>query len=355
MSEFVVPEPESIRVTKSKKKKKPVKNNNLVEQEKVETKMSENVDIKYFGCGGCGINIVKAFAKNTNCDYRLIDTSKSNVDKKDKIEIIQGTGSGSGQVRAANVEAISNYINTKAFEESAPADVNVVVFSFSGGSGSVTAPLLINELHRRNKAVLAIAVMDTDTQKNFENTVNTIKSLENLCGNTKYLPMSIFSNNSEGGREKANEVILKRMNILHSFFTTDYRELDKSDKINWLRPDITLGVPGGIKGLYITDSETVDFTEGVEKFFEIDYDFHYESVMFVSSTDNQPRIKSRINYQGIDESDTFIGISGIPISEELVTFMNDYLNRYRSQQIKTQTFAFDMDEKSTTHGNGLIV
>lgn len=102
--------------------------------------MSSNGTITLFGCGGAGINQV-AFFNNAdqepncaNIHTGYVDASHSNMRddfNKDDIFLLDNVD-GSGKVRKENHQEIANVVK-QILLQIQPGDLNVVVFSASGG------------------------------------------------------------------------------------------------------------------------------------------------------------------------------------------------------------------------------
>lgn len=100
----------------------------------------EKGTIRIYGCGGCGVNQAAFFnnsAEEPNCaevKTSYIDASRSNLKEEFKEEdiFILPNVDGSGKVRKENHKEISNVIK-QVLLQMEPGDLNVVVFSASGG------------------------------------------------------------------------------------------------------------------------------------------------------------------------------------------------------------------------------
>lgn len=90
-------------------------------------------------------------------DPAFIDTSRSNLTPEipeEKIYILDNTD-GSGKVRRENHAQISSSIK-HILQSQQPGEFNIVVFSASGGSGSVLGPLIVSELLARGLPVVVL-------------------------------------------------------------------------------------------------------------------------------------------------------------------------------------------------------
>jgi hypothetical protein len=319
---------------------------------------TEHPSVAIFGCGGCGTNLVNRFGSDLSdeVDIRIVDTSKSNmVDTPYKTKIIDGNGSG--KVRASNLDIINKYISSEAFEEEEAKDINIVIFSLSGGSGSVIGPLLINELHRQDKAVVAIVVAEMTSQLDTENTSKTFMSLESICNSGIYLPVMVFDNSRT--RSKVDIVIGHRLKLLTDFLTSSVFELDKSDKINWLRPDKAIGTPAGVYGIHMAQGKAGDYSEESGEVLDMPKDHIYDSVAYVSQTPDQSvSMDSRILYHGIDNQigdNTVVGLVGFPISTKFVGLINSKLSKYQSQAATCAPLGIQTKSVGTNHNSGLVI
>ena len=118
--------------------------------------------VSVFACGGAGLNLVRRTLPDiTNrVSYKFLDTSIANLLPGESAHIIGG--GGSGLVRGLNNDASIKAIAGLSDEDLNLNDINIVVFSLSGGSGSVLGPLLISDIAgRRKRLVIALTVSST--------------------------------------------------------------------------------------------------------------------------------------------------------------------------------------------------
>lgn len=196
-----------------------------------------------YGCGGFGVNITKTFEKDAGNDIPghaivtpyYVDTSRSNLESDiddSRIFILQGVD-GSGKVRKTNHPAIAENVRLllKQFQ---PAEFNIVVFSSSGGSGSVFGPLLISELQKRGVPVVGIVVGSDESVITANNTLNTIKSLENIAIRNGVPTVMYYEHNRPG--QKQSDVDARCTGVIGRLSTLVSREnhgLDTKDIRNW--------------------------------------------------------------------------------------------------------------------------
>lgn len=153
----------------------------------------QNKSLRVYACGGTGINIATKLEnlvgdKNDydNIDVVYLDTSRSNLGNtctEDNTLIIPRINSqlhrseGSGKNRSVNEEAIYEAI-PGAFTKFPPHDLNAVVFSGSGGSGSVIGPLLVDQLLADGQNVVVVLLGTEESVKAANNTRGTLMTLE---------------------------------------------------------------------------------------------------------------------------------------------------------------------------------
>lgn len=143
--------------------------------------------IMFYACGGTGINLLRSHREdlvlnvaeqNANEHFAYIDTSFANlhnVSAKDTFTLKGLDGSGSN--RPKNAEAIMGVLPQILLAHE-PKDMNVVLFSASGGSGSVAGPLIMEELLKQGKMAVAIIIGSHETLKRTTNTIGTLTGLE---------------------------------------------------------------------------------------------------------------------------------------------------------------------------------
>lgn len=198
-----------------------------------------------FACGGCGINQASHFEQFrdkedpgfASIDVVYLDTSKSNlfnsVVDKDKIYIVEGLD-GSGKVRAENHREIGDCV-LDILQTHKPGDINFVLSSGSGGSGSVIAPSLVQELLQRNIPVIVITIGSTDSRIELENTIKTLKSYEAIAQLRKVPVNALYFENSKSMvRSEVDKNVQAAIVLLAALFSRQNKELDSSDLYNWL-------------------------------------------------------------------------------------------------------------------------
>lgn len=202
-------------------------------------------NVRIFGCGGGGTNIAYALEKLrgnkelgfAEADIAYVDASRSNM-RSDipakSVYLVDGID-GSGKVRSENHAEISLRIKDILLQFQ-PADLNIIIATLAGGSGSVIAPLLGRELLQRGVPTIFIGIGDTSTRLDTENTLKSIESFEAIAKATDTPTVLQYLQNSEQLSRSAIDTQVRAMvSSLCSLFSGENRELDSQDLSNWLK------------------------------------------------------------------------------------------------------------------------
>lgn len=203
--------------------------------------------VKLYACGGGGTNIGYLFEKYrtsedvgfAQIDVTYIDTSRSNlhqdIDPK-SVYLLDGTD-GSGSIRSENAQPISERIRD-VLQKHPPGDLNIVLSTAAGGSGSVIGPELASELLGRDESVVVIAIGSTESRLYASNTLKTLKSYEGVV-RAKKAPVVLHyvQNGPTMPRSEVDQRVRSIVSALCVLFSRENRELDSRDLFNWLRFD----------------------------------------------------------------------------------------------------------------------
>lgn len=248
------------------------------------------------GCGGAGINIVKGIESVSEAGYAefdtlLIDTSRSNLtDTMDpsKVYLFEGVD-GSGKLRSSNYESIAER-SRELVQKIGHPDAVIVIHSGSGGSGSIIAPVIVNELMSRNQQVMVMMIGSVASRIEIENTIKTIKSYAAISQqHVKPIPMVYEQNSVEQPRSKVDQIIKTNLAMVGLFFSGSNKELDSADLQNFLNYTKVTSYPHGLTKL--------EFFDG--KLIRLQRDEVIFSAVTLTDHDSQSNIDHPIGYQAV--------------------------------------------------------
>ena len=357
--------------------------------------MERNINLSIIAAGGAACNILRKYRENYGTDksdicgdnsisHVVIDTSTSNIDKAGFRDRREGdeyvayipvkthviAEAGAGKNRASLLKDIQWKLDKSGVYDDF-GDVNIFIFSMSGGSGSVIAPLLIREAGKRKKRIIAIGIVDACSETDCFNGINTIRTLEAFAKDERiYIPSMIF-NNVEVGRVKVNLSIIDRLHQLEGLFTcAGIEEVDFTDKMNFLSP---VGIVPAVKyGLYNMSINAIDSSTGEcyglpgEDSVRLDNGTPVHATFTVSEDGIAPDIITGVMYLGIVEDTEsltkyfnlpFTVNVGIPISQDIIEMLNDKEARYeRAASFKAKSDAAEQlqAKEGETSSTGVI-
>jgi cell division GTPase FtsZ len=200
--------------------------------------------LRIYGCGGAGVNLVSHYfgkESESGCAQiapALIDTSKSNLMGRRIDEsatyLVEGLD-GSGKIRSENYQEINKTIR-QVLVQIPPADFNLVVFSTSGGSGSVIGPLIMEQLNQKKIPAMVVVVGSDESTIAAENTLKTIKTLELIAKNTELPVVMSFHKNDVNERRSATDAAVRSVISCMSILTSGMNaEMDYRDLVHWVQ------------------------------------------------------------------------------------------------------------------------
>ena len=232
----------------------------------VKKAMAVKGNVRMFCCGGLGINLGKSYIGTktgegfANILPAFIDTSRSNLgpDVPEELTYILENTDGSGKVRKENYSQINAAVKQIVLQQR-PEDFNIVVFSSSGGSGSVIGPLLVSELLERGHSVVVVTAGSSESTITANNTNNTLKSLAAIA---KKIDVPIVTFYRHNGGKNTRSVVDSQLHFAISCLcylaSRQNDELDTKDVSNWLRYNNSTGIPAQLSFLDIyTDQDSI--------------------------------------------------------------------------------------------------
>lgn len=255
--------------------------------------MKTEKSVSIYGCGGAGVNILQRFSKGKldnligSVTPTYVDTSRSNLEPdtaEENVFLLEGVD-GSGKIRRENSGAISKVIKNMLHEHT-PGEFNIVLFSASGGSGSVFGPLIVAELLARDIPVVPLVIGTDESIICANNTLNTLKSLEGISARQDKTVCTYYEHfTRKDTRNEADASIIHAMTMLVLAGAGNVRELDSSDIFNWLQYDRVSNLPPTLAMLGAeVDPKEVDELPDVV------------SVLSIRKSPNEPTYESIVPY-----------------------------------------------------------
>lgn len=317
--------------------------------------------IRLYCAGGGGINLGKKYGGPLP-DYigsakvmtTYVDTSKTNLHDVPDAEnvFVLPELDGSGKVRKENHEAIAQMV-PRILKDHPPADFNLVIFTASGGTGSVAGPLILAELLTRGENTVAIVIGSEESVITSTNTFNTLKSLDHIARSKGKPVVMHYSNNARGTKrsdiDKEAMFVISSLSVLAS---RQNKELDSMDVANWLNFTKTTSVPAQLALLKVySEADEVDRLAG-EAFTM--------AALLRDEDEEQPQLKPEYSCAGYYREDAKIATSLFFVVEtEGLRGVLNHLNglataaqEIKAARVEGPAFVSSKDEVSAT---GLIL
>lgn len=219
--------------------------------------------MRIYACGGAGVSAAALLDKpvinsGNNSDYAsigisYIDTSRSDFigkNIKDNIFVIPGLD-GQGQKRGEDLSLISSYVPTILLEHE-PSEINLIIHSAGGGSGSVIGPLITEELLKRKQDVIVFMISCTGSSTETKNTHSCLLTYANYNRTyEKVIPISWHENNKGKSHDQVNKDITFLVALLAVAYSGNNAKLDSSDLKNWINYTKTTGYPAELSALKV--------------------------------------------------------------------------------------------------------
>jgi hypothetical protein len=226
--------------------------------------MDKKQTVHIFGLGGTGIKITGRLS-----DYDvsnklmpavtldLFDTSdsESEFSKDIGINFIKDDSglSGSGGMRGENYGNISDQLPSMLLDiEQSPGDVNFLIFSSGGGSGSALAYVALEELLKEDKPVICFISNTPNNINRCNNASLTINSINNLAeDNDIVIPVFLYDTTEHPDFRTTDQLIVKDIIQTSLLLSGNVPGLDDKDRINFLNPVNVSDCGPGVSALNI--------------------------------------------------------------------------------------------------------
>lgn len=324
--------------------------------------------ITVYACGGAGISALRetenSIAQHVTAIKRIC-TADVDLRPGEDAMMVSGTqGSGSGTIRAANANSIIKYVASLSDEDLGYSDINIIMTSMSGGSGSVISPELVREINRRSKgnaAFIFMGIGHTVSETFTKNTLNTLKSMVSLCNTQKvYLPTMLFDN-THVGDHVVNKTIMVRLTQLVYLLGLATYNLDRADRRNFLNGMKTVGAAPGMRLLKILTTDGEDDEVNTGEIFRKEDGEIYDALLGVGHTTESGVVHHvpfhdhvRHLRKGVFKAQSITALAAVITSSDsgvasLLRDIGDTLARFESQS-KNVSSVIDLDGTSDEGG-----
>ena len=235
--------------------------------------------LKIFACGGSACNIAAALLRERketiekeagiNLEVVLVDSSDSNFKKYEllftehdvplyRIPDMDGAGQQRSNMRP---ELIKPHLDL-VLNQHGPRDINIVLHSCSGGSGSMIGPLLTRKLLEKGAPTIVSMIGDTTTQNFTKNTADSLATYDNISRNVINAPIvATYHENTPGVlHDRINTLIVDGIIELAVLFSGHIHGVDTKDLHNLLNYTNIAQVSPELSLIRTTKINSDDFT-----------------------------------------------------------------------------------------------
>ena len=217
--------------------------------------------VHIYACGGTGVNISKLVSVPVAVVH-YIDTSMSNLKSlgSPNIFLVEDMD-GAGKNRSVAYENFKDISEDVLVRFKPSEQLNIVVGSLSGGSGSIIAPLLTKELLKKGHNVVVVA-LDSQTSvielSNAQKTLKTYKSISEAIDR----PVSLFyiGNTARAEADSRALKLISLMSLLADKQATE--EFDNSDLKSFLYFNRVTDNPATVALLQVSPNEDAEVEKG---------------------------------------------------------------------------------------------
>lgn len=216
--------------------------------------MQKTNTVRVYACGGSATNILgdmyQEFKKGDSqpgfakVGVAFVDTSHSNMPRGAEedfffvepiVEPGQRKREGSGKDRGRNIQAAVQAA-PRILQKHKPGDLNIIIHSTSGGSGSAIGPVLLDELYKTDDHdVVVIVVGSTTSKREMYNTIRTLQGYQNAVKTHERSVHLIYFENSKETNMSFNDTAARlRILQLLAFWSGENHGLDDADLDNFL-------------------------------------------------------------------------------------------------------------------------
>lgn len=292
------------------------------------------VEFNVMGLGGAGKVAALRYAKRHPNASRIITVDTSGVvQKNDNVESFRIAGlNGSAKLRKENIDQIkaftTDFVSTNTF-----SDVNVLIFSAAGGSGSVLGPVILSEIARQGKVGIVVSIIDMDSEVDIINSLNLLRTVDNIAKDKgSYVPVVLFDNSKS--RSVVDTGIDSTIDNIDEMLSTPLVGLDRLDRLRFLNPTAFDGVSAGMKLMNLSRLPDGDWEDNGQYKSE-DGSGRIDAALIISKPSDHLVLTQRCvvtfrGYFGEDYKSNLIGSIGYTIPDSLVKLLNSSIHSHKS-------------------------
>lgn len=304
-----------------------------------------------YGCGGAGRIAANRFAQRHGGDSVVtIDTTRGMTKTEKGVSAFHiGKLNGSGKVRDVNREVIEEFIDDNVSAGDFK-DVNIIMCSVSGGSGSVIAPRLIENIIQSGKTAILMCIADTVSEIDCSNSIATLSEIQAMVMKQVrgYLPTILFSNQYtrevvDGGMDEMSDRLVR-------ILTNRYHGSDRKDRYHFLTPmRASKLVKSDMRLLNLSSRGDGEWEVGHGMVFSKTSAQKLDSILTISRKGNLVELAtffhvSSDGYYDIEETPLICSL-GYAVPQELNRYLNTKLKAYRAASTEeVSSFGFDDDD-----------
>jgi hypothetical protein len=203
--------------------------------------------ISIYAAGGCGVNVGKLI-KDLDVNITFVDTSLSNLKavNSPNVFLVEGMD-GAGKNRSVAYENFKDISEDVLLKHPPSEQLNIVICSLSGGSGSILAPMITKELLARSCSVIVVAIDSKHSVIEMSNSLKTLKTFKSIADKAGK-PVSLFhienSNRGEADRQAIHFVnllsLLTDKKVTEEFDNSDLKSFLYFDKVTDNAPTLSI-------------------------------------------------------------------------------------------------------------------
>lgn len=229
----------------------------------VTTITAETKTVRFWACGGTGIDLLRdhcerqQLAKDKECfaneQYTYLDTSAANMNGVSAEHFYRLKGEDGGGKDREKVKAALLPVLPEILMKFPAADLNVILFSTAGGTGSAMGPYVMAHLAKAGHSVVALVIDDHRSDTAVANSINTMTDLESIAqGLDQVIPVHYVKNDptkTELDNDAESKFVMSALSILASGKNS---KLDRTDIEHFLNYKKVTGHKAGVARLNVT-------------------------------------------------------------------------------------------------------